>query len=228
MIEKILSELKSRVGKTNLSDKTISDHIAGILPFITDEAQLTEQFYTIQVGAIKSMDGNFSRDVAAQVEEAKKNLVPPQTPPVTPPVIPPVVVPFENPNDAILAKLNEISERQNKIEQADALKAKQTQRNQHIENIRKIALTKDAANEKSGWASNAGVLETAIRLIQIEDADTMETIEQKCQQEYNGLYKNHFGTSGAIPGVGDGGNGGDSKVDAIANKWLESKGIKTN
>ncbi|MEF9922964.1 MAG: hypothetical protein RR854_00120 [Muribaculaceae bacterium] len=203
MKEKILSELKLRVGKTSLSEKTISDYIAGILPFITDEAQLTDQFYTTQVAAIKSMDGNFSHDVAAQVDEAKKNLVP--TPPITPQTTPPITPQVTPPVEEKPQWAKDLDAKLSAIEQANLTAQKQAQRAQLIESVKKIALTKDAANEKSGWATNAGVLETAVRLVQIEDADTVETVGQKCQQEYNSLYKSHFGAANAVPGVGGGG-----------------------
>lgn len=116
----------------------------------------------------------------------------------------------------ILAELKKISERQDRLEQADAAKSKQAQRSQLIENIRKSALTKDAANEKSGWASNAGVLNMALQLIQIEDTDTEETISQKCQAEYNKRYVETFGKSDSVPGVGGGGS-------AETTDWSEEK-----
>lgn len=215
MIEKILSELKLRVGKTNLSDKTISDHITAILPFITDEAQLTEQFYAIQVAAVKSMDGNFSRDVAAQVEEVKKNLPNPQTPPATLPLNPSTE---EKPQWA-----KDLDARFAAIEQANLTSEKRAQRTQMLESIRKTATIKDIANDKSGWATNAGVLETAIRLVQIDDTDTVETIEQKCQQEYNVMYKSHFGAANAVPGVGNGG-GSETADWSEERKRLQDRG----
>lgn len=197
MKEKILQVLKEKVGKTSLSEKTISDYVNSIAVLVTDETQLTDQFYAAHVGIIKSMDGNFSHDVAAQVEEAKKNLPNPQTPPA--PATPPAE---EKPQWAkdLEAQMKTFNESQQNA-------AKQAQRSQIIENIRKTALTKDAANEKSGWASNAGILGMAIQLIQIEDTDTEETISQKCQAEYNKGYTEAFGTSEAIPGVGGGGSG---------------------
>lgn len=210
MKEKILQVLKEKVGKTSLSEKTISDYVNAIAVLVTDEAQLTDQFYAAHVGIIKSMDGNFSHDVAAQVEEAKKNLPNPQTPPAptTPPVTPPAE---EKPQWAkdLEAQMKTFNESQQNA-------AKQAQRSQIIENIRKTALTKDAANEKSGWASNAGILGMAIQLIQIEDADTEEAISQKCQTEYNKRYTEAFGTSEAIPGVGGGGN-------SESTDWSEEK-----
>lgn len=193
MKEKILQVLKEKVGKTSLSDKTVSDYVAGIATFVTDESQLTDQFYTAHVNIIKSMDGNFSHDVAAQVEEAKKNLSNPQTPPTTPPA-------EEKPQWA-----KDFETQMKTFIESQQSAIKQAQRTQLLESVKKTALTKDAANEKSGWASNAGVLDMAVQLIQIEDADTEETIFQKCQAEYNKRYVETFGKSDSVPGVGGGG-----------------------
>lgn len=213
--EKILPKLTEMVGKTSLSERTISDYAASVASLLTDETQLTEEFYTAHVNVLKSMDGNFSRDVAAQVEEAKKNLPNPQTPPVTPPEIQPAE---EKPQWAkeLDAKLNALVESQQNAQ-------KQAQQNQLIESIRKRATTKDAADEKSGWATNAGLLETAIRLTRIDDTDTLETAEQKYQQEYNSLCKNLFGSIDAVPGAGGGKN--DTTADwATERKRLQDSG----
>lgn len=199
-IEKLVNIVESRISKMGTIEN--EDEV------IKSEVALAEPYVAIIQPEIDALRG---KTVDVKTEEPAK---PEATTEVTT-------------NDVILAKLNELFERQDRIEQADALrqneikqadalKEKQEQRNQHIENIRKTALAKDDTNEESGWALNAGVLETAIRLIQIEDADTQETIERKCKQEYNVLYKNHFGTSGAIPGVGGGGN-------SESTDWSEEK-----
>lgn len=204
MKEKILQVLKEKVGKTSLSEKTISDYATSIAALVTDESQLTDQFYDAHVGIIRSMDGNFNHDVAAQVEEVKKNLPNPQTPPVTPPAIPPAE---EKPQWA-----KEIEDQLKAFKESQLNAQKQAQRNQIFENIRKTALSKDSANEKSGWASNAGVLNVAFGTIQIEDTDTEETISQKCQAEYNKRYIEIFGKSDSVPGIGMG--GGASEISA--------------
>lgn len=112
----------------------------------------------------------------------------------------------------ILAELKKITERQDRFEQMQQASLKQAQRSQIFENIRKTALSKDSANEKSGWASNAGVLNVAFGTVQIEDADTEETISQKCQAEYNKRYVEIFGKSDSVPGIGIG--GGASEISA--------------
>lgn len=212
--EKILPKLIEKIGKTSLSDKTISDYATSIASLMTDEAQLTEEFFSAHATIIKSMDGNFSHDVAAQVEEAKKNLTPPQTPPTTPPATTPTE---EKPQWA-----KDLEEQMKAFNESQQNAQKQAQRNALIESVRKRATTKDAADEKSGWAANTGVLETAIRLTTLDDTDTLETVEQKCQQEYNNLCKSLFGATGAIPGA----DGGSARIEITAEE--RAKAISEN
>lgn len=213
--EKILPKLTQMVGKTSLSERTISDYAASVASLLTDEFQLTEEFYTAHANVLKSMGGNFSRDVAAQVEEAKKNLPTPQTPPAMPPATPPTE---EKPQWA------KDIEDQIKIFKEDRLYAqKQAQRNEIFENIRKIALSKDSANEKSGWASNAGVLNVAFGTVQIEDTDTEETISNKCQAEYNKRYVEIFGKSDSVPGIGMGGSASEISAEERAKAISENQ-----
>lgn len=67
--EKILSTLNEKLGNTNFSDKTISDYVDAFIP-TTDE----NPDFDKHVGFLKSLYGNFSADVAKQVNEAKEKL----------------------------------------------------------------------------------------------------------------------------------------------------------
>ena len=214
--EKILPKLSQMLGKTSLSDKTISDYAASIASLLTDEAQLTEEFYTAHVNILKSMDGNFSHDVAAQVDEIKKNLPTPQTSPATPPTTPP--------EDSKPQWAKELEEEIKSFKESQMKAEKQAQQKQLIESVRKRATTKDAFDEKSGWAANAGVLNSALSMIQVEDTDTPETVEQKCQQIYNSMCVEIFGSLNAVPGAGNGKN--ETGTDWIANekKRLQDSG----
>nr|DAV89668.1 MAG TPA: hypothetical protein [Bacteriophage sp.] len=208
--EKILSGLKAKIEssgeKITLSDRTISDYAAGIASLVSDETQLTEDFFNAHMGIIKSMNGNFSHDVAAQVEETKKNLANPQTSPATSPATPPS---DEKPQWAkdLEKQIQTLSETQQNAQ-------KQAQRNQLIESVRNRATKKDASDDKTGWAVNAGVLNNAIAVIQIEDDDTMETVEKKRQDKYNSMCVEIFGSLNAVPGAG--GEKEDTGTDWIA------------
>lgn len=207
MKDKILSAIKVAIGKTNINDRTLTAYVGIIDDKITDESQIDEAIKPY-VEVLKEFQGNMNSEIAAQVAAAKS-----AQPPVTTSTEPPSVPPVATQNDAILAKLNEISERQNKIEQAEALKAKQAQRSQFIESIR------TTATAKGGWATNAGLLTNALALITIEDADTEESISKKCQDKYNAMATDIFGKSDAVPGVSSGGSGeisAEERAKAIA------------
>ncbi|MCE8803563.1 hypothetical protein K0F72_03360 [Bacteroides fragilis] len=74
--EQILSEITTRIGKTSLSQRTLTDYVSSNLP--TEGAEPDDAFWEKHVGFLKSLDGNFSHDVSTQVEEFKKNYKPNQ------------------------------------------------------------------------------------------------------------------------------------------------------
>ena len=69
--EQILSEMVAKLGKTSLSQRTISGYVEGNLP--TDGVEPDDAYWQKHVGFLKSLDGNFSHDVAHAVDEFKKN-----------------------------------------------------------------------------------------------------------------------------------------------------------
>lgn len=72
--EKIISTLKEKVGTTTLSDKSISDYVGkNLLPEGTEP---DDAYFNKHADILKSFTGNFNHDVAARVEEFKKNYKP--------------------------------------------------------------------------------------------------------------------------------------------------------
>lgn len=71
--EQILSTINEKLGNTNFSEKTISDYVDAFIPETEENPDFDKH-----VGFLKSLYGNFSADVAKQVNEAKAKL---QTPP---------------------------------------------------------------------------------------------------------------------------------------------------
>lgn len=70
----ILTTLKEKLGNTSLSDRTLTDYVNLNLPSEGNEPD--DAYFTRHVGVLKSLQGNFSRDVAASVEDFKKNYKP--------------------------------------------------------------------------------------------------------------------------------------------------------
>lgn len=72
--EQILSTINEKLGQTSLSARTISDYVNGNLP--GEGIEPDEAYWEKHVNFLKSLGGNFSADVAAQVNDFKKNYKP--------------------------------------------------------------------------------------------------------------------------------------------------------
>lgn len=60
----IVTELRQRVGQTNLSDQTITSLFT---PFLPADGNVNDEFYEKTTNLLKTLNGNFSHDVASQV-----------------------------------------------------------------------------------------------------------------------------------------------------------------
>lgn len=69
--EQILSTLNEKLGTTGLSERTINDYIDAMIPVNEENVDFDKH-----VNFLKSLNGNFSADVAKQVNEFKKNYKP--------------------------------------------------------------------------------------------------------------------------------------------------------
>ena len=71
MKERLLSELKTKLGTTSLSERTLSEYVGNILPSITSEEQANDAFYATHVAILKSIEGQLNKDVADRVKNAR-------------------------------------------------------------------------------------------------------------------------------------------------------------
>lgn len=69
--EQILSTLNEKLGQTSFSEKTINDYVDAFIPATEENPDFDKH-----VGFLRSLYGNFSADVAKQVNEAKAKLQP--------------------------------------------------------------------------------------------------------------------------------------------------------
>lgn len=76
--EKILSTLTEKLGKTSFSQKTLETYVAKHLP--TEGTEPDDAYWALHTEVLKTMEGQYNHDVAAAVEEAKKNFATPQKP----------------------------------------------------------------------------------------------------------------------------------------------------
>ena len=88
--EKLLSELKTKVGTTALSDRTIDEYVTSILPMYGKVDGVEEHVLDMHASILKSFEGNLNHEVASKVNAfkndwEKKNVPPtPPTPPTEP------------------------------------------------------------------------------------------------------------------------------------------------
>lgn len=76
--EKILSTLTEKLGKTSFSQQTLEMYVAKHLP--TEGTEPDDAYWALHTDVLKTMEGQYNHDVAAAVEEAKKNFATPQNP----------------------------------------------------------------------------------------------------------------------------------------------------
>ena len=98
--EKLISELKTKLGKTALSERTINEYASSILPSISSDEQVTDAFWTMHTTILKTFEGNLNFEIASSVNKAKDEWLK-KNPQATPPVDPPA----PNPNDERIEKL---------------------------------------------------------------------------------------------------------------------------
>lgn len=72
--EKILAELKTRLGKTAVSDKTLESYSAVVQAGIVEEKTIDEDFWQPHISALRSMEGQINHDAAAAVQKFKASL----------------------------------------------------------------------------------------------------------------------------------------------------------
>lgn len=178
--EQILSTLNEQLGQTSLSQRTISDYVDNNLP-----AEGAEFDFERHAKILKSLNGNFSADVAKQVEDFKKNYKPSDSTTETP----------KGSGDPDLLK---------RIEQLEGRLA-ESAKNATANNLR----SEVTAKGKSLKVANEAIWEDAVKAVQIGDNDTAEDVTAKAKKEYERLLKRYHG-DGAAP-YGSSGRQGASK-----------------
>lgn len=71
--EELLTIITPLVGRTNLSDKTLSDFSENMAPFVPDGTKPDDAMIKGYVNMLKSMSGNLSHGIAEGIDEWKRN-----------------------------------------------------------------------------------------------------------------------------------------------------------
>lgn len=210
--EQLLSELKSKLGTTSLSERTLGDYVANILPTVTSDEQVNDTFYAAHVGILKSLEGQFNKDVADRVKiaqsEWEKNHPKPQPNPNPNPTDP-----KNEPNKELEKMKAVIAAMQQKLDDAD----KATLAKNLLENVK-------SAMKAKGATDDAVMLYT----FKGESIDTTKSVDELTEsylKTYDANYKTLRG-DGASPRNGDGNpNPKEDKFldDYFARKAAEGK-----
>lgn len=185
MKEKISLKLKELVGKNNLlnlSERTIVSYANAVSGTVTEETELTDDFFNRHLEILKSMNGQIYADTNFKVEEFKKNYKPEtgsQTSTSTNQT---------NAEEPQWAK--EFRERYSSIESKLTAKEKAEMLQGNLNKAKSILKADGATNDK--------ILNIALKLMDFDDQMTPEQIAEKGKALYDSTYKDLYG-EGAAP-----------------------------
>lgn len=178
--KKVLGEPQANgyIGDTGVTMRTLDKYVDAILPTITADDMVTEQFYQNQAAVVKAMGGQMRFEQADFVKNYKPQQVNPNTPPAAP-----ESKPGENGNEDLLKRLEKLEEER--------------------ENDRKNFAVKEMRSEvlrKSGElkVSNKNLWEDAVKMVEYTDGMDAAAMETKAKELYESKLKSYFG-DGASP-----------------------------
>lgn len=209
--EKLSSDLKGLVGENSLSDRTWNDYIDNtVMPYLPSEADKIPEYLTKHATTLKSINGQFSHDVAAKVNEAKKAFI--QTPQAQPePQKPEPAKKDDKPE--WFAKYEQEFE-QFKAEKANEVKVQK----------QKQLLSTVTSKVKELGADNEDLLEMVIGSTQFAESASEDDCVKQVKAKYDEKYSRLYG-EGVRPAFGSSAYIGNSKAAKEAyKKHLEETG----
>lgn len=175
-------------GETGISGRTLDVYLDQILPDITDDASVNDEFYNKHVVFLKAMGGQLRHENAEFVKNYKPN-----TPPSTPPA-----PPAAGANDDLLKRLEALEKERENDKRAYAV------------NSLRESVAKKCEELK---VSNKSLWEDSVKAVQYTDGMDELAMLEKAKQVYESKLKAYFG-EGATPygGVSTGGGNDGKKV----------------
>lgn len=187
--EQILSTINEKLGNTNFSEKTISDYVDAFIPETEENPDFDKH-----VGFLKSLYGNFSADVAKQVNEAKAKL---QTPPAN----------KQQPDDtryaALEEKFDKLMGNYEKLTEQLAQKESKLTQEQLMSQVK-------AEMEKQG-ATDEYVLKQTLRGVTLDTKKSVADLAKEMLTAYDSELTACRGKGAAPRNGGDGGGGSKGK-----------------
>ena len=187
--EQILSTINEKLGNTNFSEKTISDYVDAFIPETEENPDFDKH-----VGFLKSLYGNFSADVAKQVNEAKAKL---QTPPAN----------KQQPDDtryaALEEKFDKLMGNYEKLTEQLAQKESKLTQEQLMSQVK--------AEMKKQGATDEYVLKQTLRGVTLDVKKSVADLAKEMLTAYDSELTACRGKGSAPRNGGDGGGGSKGK-----------------
>ncbi len=169
--EQILSTINERLGaegiKTEGFQRTFDTYISKNLP--AEGTEPDDAYWEKHVGILKSLSGQFSHDVAEQVNDFKKNYKP-----------------ETKPEDK--GEKGEKSDLEKRLEQLENAQ-KESARNASANATR----SEVSAKGKSLKVANEAIWEDAVKAVEIGEKDSADDVTAKAKKEYERLLKRYHG-----------------------------------
>lgn len=178
--KKVLGEPQANgyIGDTGVTMRTLDKYVDAILPTITADDMVTEQFYQNQAAVVKAMGGQMRFEQAEFVKNYRPQPVNPNTPPAKP-----EPKPGENGNEDLLKRLEKLeNEREN------------DRKNFAVKEMRSEVLRKSGELK----VSNKNLWEDAVKMVEYTDGMDAAAMEAKAKELYESKLKSYFG-DGASP-----------------------------
>ena len=201
--EKILSMLTEKIGKTSLSERTISDYVNNNLP--AEGTEPDDAYFKRHTAILVSLNGQLSHDVAAAVEEAKKN--------------------FKLETDPI-EKHEEKEEKPEKNRDLEELKEKLIQLESKLTEGEKAKAKAELQEKlskemKAKGANDSYVLKNTLKALELDSENDFETVLESALKAYDAEFRECRG-DGAVPRTA---GGNQSKENNALLQRLKEKHI---
>jgi hypothetical protein len=187
--EELLEKLIAKVGKTSLSERTLSAYAENTLKLVGDDSQVDDAFLEAHASILKTMEGQLSHEISSGIEKWKEgnNLK-------------------KDDNDGGEDETNEILELMKQIREDNAaLKARLDEADK--KQGQKDYKARLMSEMRSKGAENEYILKQTIGQKEFDTAKSVEDAVEESLKAYDANYKSCFG-DGATP-RGNSGNGTD-------------------
>jgi hypothetical protein len=187
--EQILSTLMGEIGQIGLSQRTVMAYVENHMP--SEGTEPNEEYFAKAKSFLQSVAGQFSHDVANQVNEFKKNYKP------------------------------ETTGGQNNNKDFDSLKSEFEKLKEEIFKAKQVSNADKMRHEVLGKKDelkvrNANLWDDAVEMVKITEESTLDSVFASAKEIYESKMKRYYG-DGAKPYVTTSGGGGS---EAEANKKL--------